>query len=99
MNAKYLLISETAIDHMLGRRQVRSPVVPDETTPGIYTRSLSTEIVGMATGREADDDYLALVSLEVLRSLSSNFEAVFSRISRVLKSAARPPIHLSLIHI
>jgi hypothetical protein len=93
---KYLIITESALDHCLLNNQFSDDFLPkeDANLRGIL---LSGEIVGFRTANEPDDQYVAFINkscVEELRTIGCTPDDAFRRIARVVKGLKSPPIHL-----
>lgn len=92
MSTKYLLIDELAVDESLRLRDFNNDRVPSSTQ--YFRRKELGDVLILTCGNRQSENFLALISLEALRQLPDTPDYVYSRISRVLKQASRPPIHL-----
>lgn len=93
MGGKFVILSESAIDSLIGGKQTKeSPL--GKGIRGIFEREICLGIIGYSTGKEHKDEYCAIIDLDGLMSLKAPLDVVLTRIARVLKSAARPPVHL-----
>ncbi len=94
MSNSFLLVSESAIDVLITRRETRLFQKRDGSVRGVYYRELSSDVAAFGTGNEQTGEFCALIDESLLRRLSGNADAMYIRIARVLKSARNPPVHL-----
>lgn len=92
---EYCIISESAVDFVVSDAKLTKPShIFEMNNPAIRMRDLGQGVAGFGTGRETLEDYCALIDSSLLEKLLGPADLVYARIARVLKSAARPPVHL-----
>lgn len=94
MSNSFLLVSESAFDVLISRRETRFLHARDSSVKGVYYEELSNGVVAFGTGHEQEGEFCALIDESLLQRLSGNADAMYTRIARVLKSARSPPVHL-----
>ena len=92
--AKFIFLSESAIDVIVSGRHIRDSNVPAAILPGLRSNNIGVDVLAFATGREHEGEFCALVDVAALEALKGDTETAYTRIARVLKSAAKPPVHL-----
>ena len=90
----FLLISESAFDLLISRRETRALQSKGGSVRGLHFAKLNDEVTCFGTGHEQDGEYCALIDESLLKRLGGNTDAMYTRIARVLKSAQKPPVHL-----
>jgi hypothetical protein len=90
----FLLVSESAFDVLISRRETRLLQTRDNSVRGVYCKGFSNGVVAFGTGHEQESEFCALIDEPLLQRLSGNADAMYTRIARVLKSARNPPVHL-----
>ncbi len=91
---KFIFLSESAIDVIVSGRHIRDSNVPAAILPGLRSNNIGVDVLAFATGREHEGEFCALVDVAALEALKGDTGTAYTRIARVLKSAAKPPVHL-----
>lgn len=97
---EYLLLTEAALDQLLLHRQFDDEAMPiAQEGKGLFAREVAQNTLAIVGTSESTSPYSALVSVAAIERLikegreSSSFD-LYSRIARVVKALASPPIHL-----
>ncbi|WP_140803631.1 UvrD-helicase domain-containing protein [Rhodanobacter glycinis] len=91
---KFIFLSESAIDVIVSGKHARDSKIPATTLPGLRSKNIGADVLAFATGREHEGEFCALIDIASLKALKGDIDAAYTRIARVLKSAAKPPVHL-----
>ncbi|RYG94232.1 MAG: hypothetical protein EON58_16700, partial [Alphaproteobacteria bacterium] len=94
MSNSFLLVSESALDVLITRRETRLLQTRDDSVKGVYCKDFAHGVAAFGTGHEQDAEFCALIDESLLQRLTGNADAMYTRIARVLKSARNPPVHL-----
>lgn len=94
MPSSFLLVSESAFDILISRRETKLLRSRVGCVKGVYYKELSDGVVAFGTGHEQEGEFCALIDESLLQRLPGNADAMYTRIARVLKSARNPPVHL-----
>ncbi len=94
MTAKYILLSDRVISHLLQSRQLRGLKADFSAFHGVHRVTLGQEVEALAVGGELPSEFVALVNLEAFSGLAGPPDVLLTRIGRLLAEAGRPPIHL-----
>lgn len=97
--ARYLALTESALDLMLMHDLIGADGLPKEDTQVALAGSkISEHVYAYYTSQESGSPYFALVNRDALSTLVADEEAVcldiYRRIARVVKGLKSPPIHL-----
>ncbi|NOT88857.1 MAG: hypothetical protein HOP03_11820 [Lysobacter sp.] len=90
---KFILLSESAIQVIVSGRNAKQKVSALSVS-GLRSAALEPDLRAFATGRERAEEFRALVDVAALESLNGDPDTIYTRIGRVLKAAAMPPVHL-----